>query len=190
MKVETLGYLRCPACRGVLELKADGYTGAKVLSGQLQCQECERSYKIDYGLPNLVYPEPEKLPEIDAKFLKQYERIAASYDRTVRLMLLLLGIWEPRTRRRDLVAPLELKPGDCVLEVGVGTGSNLMIIAEQIGKGGKLFAHDLSPGRISTVGTTFKTITLRVCYQGCTKEMIEYLEKWHALAQGGGRKNG
>jgi len=152
MKLEIVEYLRCPACKGELKLKADRHTGAKVLSGQLLCQECNRGYEIADGLSNLVYPEPEKLPQIDAQFLKQYERIAASYDRTIRLMALLLGIWEPRARRRDLIAPLELEPGDCVLEVGAGTGSNMAIIAKRIGKDGKdgkLFALDLSPGMLA-----------------------------------------
>lgn len=76
-------------------------------------------------------------------------RLASSYDRTARLGLLLLGIWEPRTRRRDLIAPLELKRGDWVLEMGAGTGSNLLIIAAQIGKEGRLFALDLSPGMLA-----------------------------------------
>ncbi|MCI2425381.1 methyltransferase domain-containing protein [Candidatus Acetothermia bacterium] len=124
--------------------------------GRVVCHGCQRSYEINYGLPNLVYPDPEELPVIDAMFLKQYERIATSYDRTLRLMLLVLGIREPRTRKRDLVAPLELAPGDCVLEVGAGTGSNLPIIAEQIGKEGKLFALDLSPGMLAVAREKLK----------------------------------
>jgi ubiquinone/menaquinone biosynthesis C-methylase UbiE len=148
MRAEIIEHLRCPACRGGLELKAEECEGSRILSGKLICRGCQKGYEISHGLPNLVYPEPEKLPEIDAKFLKQYERLASSYDRTLRLLLLLLGIWEPRTRRRELIAPLELKKGDWVLEMGAGTGSNLPIIAEQIGDG-KLFALDLSPGMLA-----------------------------------------
>jgi ubiquinone/menaquinone biosynthesis C-methylase UbiE/uncharacterized protein YbaR (Trm112 family) len=157
MKWEIVEYFCCPACRGGLELKAGEYTRSKVLSGELQCQGCSRSYKIDYGLPNLVYPDPEGLPEIDAKFLKQYERIAASYDLTIRWgALLLFGVWEPRTRKLDLIQPLELAPGDRVLEVGAGTGSNLPIIAKQIGEEGKLFALDLSPGMLAVARERLK----------------------------------
>ena len=149
MKLEIVEYLRCPACGEGLELKGNEQKGSEILSGKLVCRECQRTYQINYGLPNLVYPEAKGLPRIDTEFLKQYERIATSYDRTLRLMLLLLGIWEPRARRRDLVAPLQLEPGDCVLEVGAGTGGSLVIIAEQIGKEGKLFALDLSPGMLA-----------------------------------------
>jgi ubiquinone/menaquinone biosynthesis C-methylase UbiE/uncharacterized protein YbaR (Trm112 family) len=156
MEVDILGYLCCPACRGEFEIMIEAQTESEVLVGRVVCQGCQRSYEINYGLPNLVYPDPEELPEIDAEFLKQYERIATSYDRTLRLMLLLLGIREPRARKRALVAPLELAPGDCVLEVGAGTGSNLPIIAEQIGKEGKLFALDLSPGMLAVAREKLK----------------------------------
>lgn len=149
MKLEISEHLRCPVCKGGLELKAAAQEDAQILAGQLLCQGCNIGYEVKYGLPNLVHPEPERLPQIDAQFLKQYEQKASSYDRTLRRALLLLGIWEPRTRRRDLVHPLELAPGDRVLEVGVGTGSNLMIIAKQIGKRGTLFALDLSPGMLA-----------------------------------------
>lgn len=156
MKLKTLEYLRCPACKGELELTVEEREGSEVLSGRLTCRECERGYEIAHGLPNLVHPEPEKLPEMDAKFLEQYERIASRYDRTIRRMALFLGIWEPRARKRELIRPLELEPGDWVLEVGAGTGGNLVIIAEQIGKDGKLFALDLSPGMLAVAREKLK----------------------------------
>ncbi|MGC9018926.1 MAG: methyltransferase domain-containing protein [Candidatus Bipolaricaulaceae bacterium] len=156
MKTEVLEYLRCPACGGGLNLEDEEREGLEVLSGKLTCRECKRGYEIAHGLPNLVYPEPKKLPEMDAKFLEQYERIASRYDRDIRRMALCLGIWEPRARRRELVEPLELKPGHWVLEVGAGTGSNLVTIAEQVGKGGKLFALDLSPGMLAVAREKLK----------------------------------
>lgn len=48
--------------------------------GKLFCQRCQKSCEIRHGLPNLVHPEPKELPEIDLKFLKQYEQIATRYD--------------------------------------------------------------------------------------------------------------
>jgi len=149
MNKEVLDHLCCPACKGELELRPEEQEGRSVLSGKLFCGRCDRDYEIAYGLPNLVYPEPEKLPEIDRQFLDQYQRVAASYDRTLRLMMLAGALWEPRARCRDLVAPLGLKPGHRVLEVGAGTGSNLPLIAKQIGKEGQLLAMDLSPGMLA-----------------------------------------
>ena len=156
MKLEIVEYLRCPACRDRLELRAEDVERSRVLSGELLCQECQRSYEINYGLPNLVYPEAKELPKINAKFLKQSKRIAALYDLHVLLGQLLSGIWDPRARRLDLVAPLELEPGDRVLEVGAGTGSNLSIIGNQIGKEGELFALDLSPGMLAVAREKLK----------------------------------
>jgi len=149
LKAESIGYLRCPACRSKLQLVVEERIGSELLAGQLLCEACQHGYEIKSGLPNLVYPEPEKLPEIDTKFLEQYERIAASYDRTMRLLSLLLGIWEPRARERDLIRPLDLEAGDRALEVSCGTGSNLPPIAERIGREGGLFALDMSPGMLA-----------------------------------------
>lgn len=149
VKAESIRYLRCPSCGNALTLESKDQGKREILLGALVCESCGQGYEIRYGLPNLVHPKAQDLPEIDAQFLKQYERVASSYDRTIRLMLLLLGIWEPRTRRDDLIAPLDLKAGATVLEVSAGTGSNLPIIAHQIDEGGRLFALDLSPGMLA-----------------------------------------
>jgi ubiquinone/menaquinone biosynthesis C-methylase UbiE len=165
MKLEILEHLRCPACKGGLDLKTATDEDAKVLAGQLLCQRCGMGYEVNYGLPNLVHPEPEKLPQIDAQFLKRYEQDASSYDLWIRLKaLLFLGIWEPRARREQLVNPLKLKKGDTVLEIGAGTGSNLIIIAKQIGQEGKLFALDLSPGMLAVAMRKLKKKGIEVEY--------------------------
>ena len=145
MDSHVLELLCCPDCRGELDLSSDEVSASKILFGQLLCKGCGRVFEVGYGLPNLVYPDPKELPEIDAKFRQQYKKVAASYDRTVRLMLLLFGIWEPWSRKRNFVNPLELKSGYRVLEVSTGTGSNIPIIAKQIGDEGKVYAMDLSP---------------------------------------------
>jgi ubiquinone/menaquinone biosynthesis C-methylase UbiE/uncharacterized protein YbaR (Trm112 family) len=149
MNPNALELLRCPACKGELDLKPDEQDDTTVVSGHLVCQGCNNAFEIAYGLPNLVHPELEKLPEIDREFLDRYQRIAGSYDRMIRFLMLVFGIWEPRARRRALVAPLQLKAGDRVLEVSAGTGSNLTLIADEIGNDGQLFALDLSPGMLA-----------------------------------------
>ena len=149
MNLKDLECLCCPVCKGELDLKPAEQTDSTVVSGRLVCGECDKDFEIAYGLPNLVHPEPEKLPEIDRRFLDQYQRVAASYDRTLRLLMLLFGMWEPRARRRDLIAPMDMEPGDRVLEVSAGTGSNLLLIADEIGKDGEIFAMDLSPGMLA-----------------------------------------
>ncbi len=99
MRAEFLKYLCCPACKGRLDLKIAERKGFQGLAGQLLCEECSKRYEVNDGLPNLVHPEVEELPQIDAQFLKQYERMASSYDRRIRFTLLLLGIWEPQASR-------------------------------------------------------------------------------------------
>jgi ubiquinone/menaquinone biosynthesis C-methylase UbiE len=47
-----------------------------------------------------------------------------------------------------MVSRLELKPGQGVLEVGVGTGSNLPLMAECVGPGGTLLGLDISVGML------------------------------------------
>jgi len=140
-------YLRCPACIGELGFtpNAEGTAAA----GTLTCRACNSDYEVDYGLPNLVHPTGDALPEMDRAFLSQYERVARSYDRTLRALMLCFGMWEPRARRQELVDPLSLGPGDSVLEAGVGTGSNLPHIAAQVGPRSTIHAMDLSPGMLA-----------------------------------------
>lgn len=162
MDSRMMDYLCCPACKAELELESKKANGSEILSGYAVCRTCDKNYEIGYGLPNLVSPDAKELPEIDTKFRKQYEQIAASYDRTVRLMLLLFGIWEPWARKQNFVRPLQLKKGDSVLEVSAGTGSNLPIIAKQIGEEGSLFALDLSPGMLTVARDKVKRKGIRV----------------------------
>ena len=147
----------CPDCWGDLKLSSDDASDSEVSFGQLTCKECKKVFEVGYGLPNLVYPDPKELPEIDEKFRQQYEKVAASYDRTVRLMLLLFGIWEPWSRKRNFVNPLEIKSGYRVLEVSAGTGSNIPIIAKQIGTEGEVFAMDLSPEMMAVAREKLRT---------------------------------
>ncbi len=140
--------LRCPACTAELSFSPIG-EGPAAARGTLACEACTSDYEVRHGLPNLVYPAAEALPEMDRAFLSQYERVARSYDRTLRLLMLCFGMWEPRARRRALIDPLELSPSDSVLEVGVGTGSNLPLIAARVGPRSTIHAMDLSPGMLA-----------------------------------------
>jgi ubiquinone/menaquinone biosynthesis C-methylase UbiE/uncharacterized protein YbaR (Trm112 family) len=147
MRESVLSYLCCPACQKSLELSKKQQTDSEIQTGELLCKKCARHFEIRDGLPNLVYPEPEKLPQIDVEFLKQYEQGASSYDRAIRKMLLLGGYWEPWERRR-FAKRLELKPSHRVLEVGTGTGSNLISIAKYLGPQGTISGLDLSPAML------------------------------------------
>ena len=73
-----------------------------------------------------------------------YDKNAGSYD------LLLAGFrWAGLNRwRRNLIARLELKPGDCVVDLCAGTGANLPFLLNQVGSHGRVILVDLSQGML------------------------------------------
>ena len=76
-----------------------------------------------------------------------YDGRARWYNWSNRLAALLRGTSATRERRKP-VRRLNLKPGDRVLEVSVGTGTNLPLIAKRIGDSGTLVGLDISLGML------------------------------------------
>lgn len=74
-----------------------------------------------------------------------YRRRAPGYNRVVRLFDSFawfgfnLSGW-----RRQAIAALNLKPGDTVVDIGCGTGSNFPLLVQAVGAEGKIIAVDLS----------------------------------------------
>jgi ubiquinone/menaquinone biosynthesis C-methylase UbiE len=54
----------------------------------------------------------------------------------------------PAGLRKHAVDRLSLKPGDCVLDVGCGTGRNFPFLREAIGPSGRIYGVDLSAGML------------------------------------------
>ena len=81
--------------------------------------------------------------ESERRSRNYYEGRARWYDWANRIAALLRG--ESATNeRRKAVRRLNLKPGCQVLEVSVGTGTNLPLLEEQVGPGGRLVGLDIS----------------------------------------------
>ena len=72
-----------------------------------------------------------------------YERRARWYDWANRAAALIRRE-SATSERRKAVRRLKLKPGGRVLEVSVGTGTNLPLIADRIGSQGRIVGLDIS----------------------------------------------
>jgi ubiquinone/menaquinone biosynthesis C-methylase UbiE len=79
------------------------------------------------------------------KFMKsQMEKMVPSYDSYMRKMT----FGRERALRDTTVSLAQVKPGDCVLEVGCGTGTLTLAAKRQAGPTGKVFGIDIIPGMI------------------------------------------
>jgi ubiquinone/menaquinone biosynthesis C-methylase UbiE len=78
-----------------------------------------------------------------AAMTRQYDRVAPFYRALSPLFLI-----NPLLRRRAVRA-MGLRPGDDVLEVGVGSGRNLPYLLDAVGPQGSVTGVDLSPGMLA-----------------------------------------
>jgi ubiquinone/menaquinone biosynthesis C-methylase UbiE len=82
-----------------------------------------------------------------AAIVERYDRIAGLITFFEWLLFL------PRGLRKEAVSRLSLRPGDKVLEVGCGTGRNFPYLSEAVGKMGRVYGVDLSPGMLRKART-------------------------------------
>jgi len=75
---------------------------------------------------------------------RQMEKAVPYYDSLMRKMTL----GRERALREMTVNLAQVKPGDCVLEVGCGTGTLALAAKRQAGPSGKVFGIDVIPGMI------------------------------------------
>ena len=80
----------------------------------------------------------------DEEMKRQMEKMVPSYDSYMRKVTL----GRERTLRDTTVRLAQVKPGDCVLEVGCGTGTLTLAAKRQAGPSGKAFGIDVIPGMI------------------------------------------
>jgi len=80
----------------------------------------------------------------DKSMKSQMEKMVPSYDSYMRKMT----FGRERTLRETTVSLADVKPGDCVLEVGCGTGTLTLAAKRRTGPSGKVFGIDIIPGMI------------------------------------------
>lgn len=77
------------------------------------------------------------------------ETVRARYNRLARIFVLFEWLfWLPKGIRQKAVARLELRHGASVLEVGCGTGRNLSLLSQAVGREGRVYGVDLSEGML------------------------------------------
>lgn len=81
------------------------------------------------------------------KVQAKYQSGAKYYDFYVRLYRL-IGFRIEAYRSRAIKL-LDIQPGDCVVELGCGTGLNFPLILDRIGPEGRLVGVDLTPGMLA-----------------------------------------
>ena len=86
--------------------------------------------------------------ETERRSRDYYEGRARWYDWANRIAALLRGVSGIRERRKA-VRHLGLTPRDRVLEVSVGTGTNLPLMAKRVGPAGRLVGLDISPAMLA-----------------------------------------
>ncbi len=77
-----------------------------------------------------------------------YQKNARYYDLAVKVLYPLIGLKINRYRKKA-IEYLNLKPGDCVVDLGCGTGLAFPLIIDKIGPGGKLIGVDISSEMLS-----------------------------------------
>ena len=99
--------------------------------------------------------------------------IKTTYAKLSKIYAILEGRFEKKLREKGL-ALLAIQKGETVLEIGFGTGYSLVEIVKSIGKRGKAYGIDLTPGMVKLAQRRLakeKLIKRAELYEGDAREM-------------------
>ena len=142
----------CPACVGSLIRSSDGSRRAGIhptRNPMWSCTRCLRTFRTRAGFWDLVL-ESEVGPK-DRRFRRIYDHLNALHDPACRIVLPVLQL-QPESRSRTAYArfwhALTRREARRVLEVGVGTGVNLSLLAGMSTPSPEVVGIDLSAGML------------------------------------------
>ena len=104
-------FLACPYCHGDLEIKIDAF-----------CKNCERLFRKNGNF--IDFRVEDFLKGGNALQRRLYNVYATFYDRVEPLLARVIGFTE-EILREELVGEMGIRKGVKVLEVCIGTGSNI-----------------------------------------------------------------
>jgi SAM-dependent methyltransferase len=142
MNTWLLEVLRCPGCRGVLELRARAWSRRRddVETGGLRCAGCRLEYAIERGVARFLSSSDADLPSVT-------QRTRRVYDYTWRRFgdVAVTDAWEKDSYTFTAMIPTTLyaSKDKLGLDAGCGAGHDLQRLAAS---GARLVGFDLSAG--------------------------------------------
>jgi ubiquinone/menaquinone biosynthesis C-methylase UbiE len=151
---------RSPSDGSRLRLEEATLNGDDVQSGVLVAADGER-FEVRDGMADLTWPR--RLDPRERAAIELYDARADVYDQFLPLTFSTFGEDEAQVRR-DMIALLNLKPGQRVLEIGAGTGRDSEIIAREIGPEGVLHCQDIAYSMLRLNAVRLGKAGLRGCF--------------------------
>jgi ubiquinone/menaquinone biosynthesis C-methylase UbiE len=106
----------------------------------------------------------------DQAMKNQMEQMVNSYDSYMKKITL----GREQALRQMTVNLAQVKPGDCVLEVGCGTGTLTLAAKRQAGPSGKVFGIDVIPGMVEVSQRKAAQANLDVTFQSGSIDDIPF----------------
>ncbi|NLP36546.1 MAG: class I SAM-dependent methyltransferase [Firmicutes bacterium] len=126
-------------------------------------------YPIHNGIPDFLHQRP--VSGLNLKYQKQYDLLSPFYNFATKTAIFLMGAKEADVRRQYL-CELEIKPGMQVLEVSVGTGTNLCLLPRHA----HYFGLDISRGQLDQCRKNLKKIGLTAHLFLCDAENLPFCD--------------
>jgi len=140
MQPEAVSILRDPTTLEPLQYVSETRPGDG--TGVLLNTKTGKRFSVRDGIP--MFLDESDLKGSNGKFQKFYDFCAPFYDVMIKSYLFVRRLGNDETMRTEYLKQLEIKDGDQVLEVSIGTGSNLAYLPKKC----QYFGLDISWGML------------------------------------------